>query len=330
MKARTTLLVTALAVGAVSLPSLAQQQRGAGQQAQQQQRQQTMEESKQAIRQDLESRFPGEAVEIPEREPVEMRQTITAVVRNAVQPGKLNDALTQLSRVNRNELGQLSEARRKALIEELQAFEGAFQQKYNEPLNFDRYELFSDAVLVRVEVKDSEAIGRLPLRPVAAPQQRDVARAPAGEAQAQPAAGTEGGRQRQYGASANTFGVADGSKIGLMGLPREAGAQRMIVTALEESRPAAGEQAGEWRLIVPMDLTADTLAENLTQHLRNLRQRQNQWPDDADKMRDTIARRVLMAFYNLDPVTQPAAGSANQPQQQQQRQQQGQPNQGRN
>src|SRR5690606_16689530 len=139
----------------------------------------------------------------------------------------------------------------------------------------------------------------LPLRPIPAQgAQRDVA--------ANDAAGAGQGQQAQaqqarYGATSNTFGIDNNSKIGLMGVPMSGQNQHVIVTAVEESRPAAEEMAGEWRLILPMNYTADQLAHNLSLHIQQMRNQQAQWPEDAQIARQRLAQRALLAFYNLQP-----------------------------
>jgi hypothetical protein len=322
MNARIAVFATAMAVGAVALPAFGQNAAGNNRGAaadNQAQRQMSDQERREMILSDLKERFPENAVEVGDRQPIELRMAINQLVRDSLSADRIDQAFSQLSRVNRNELGQVSQQQKQALRQEIQALQQALQQKYGRQVSFDNIELFDNAALVRLEVKDAQALGRLPLRPIAGGQ-RDVARAEGNaDGRAQPAAAG----QRDYGTTPSTYGIENGSKLAVMGLPPQAGVPRFLVTAVEESRPAAGEKAGEWRIILPMNLTGDTLAQNLTQHLRDLRQKQNQWPEEADQAIEAVGRRVLMAYYNIDPNTaaQHRAGANQQNQSRRQNQQ---------
>ncbi len=252
------------------------------------------EERQKQIADDLRHRFPADSVHIADRAPIEMRIAINRMVAQSLQPEKLNEAFTQLTRVNRNRLGDVNEDQRKALDQEIKQFKQAYQAKYNQPFDIETLDLFQHAALVRAEVKKPDAIGRLPLRPIATAAKRDAAQT--GDKAVDD--------NSNYGASVDTFGVNDQSKLGLMGLPPGGGVPRFLVTAIEQSRPGADEMAGEWRIIIPVNLNADLIAQNLTQHLRDLRMSQDTWPADPDIARDTVGRRVLMAYYNIDPVPQ--------------------------
>ncbi len=286
--------------------------------------QETDARNNQALEQTLRELFPEEAVEFDERTPIEMRVATESMIDRTLEPGRITTAFTQLSRVNRNALGELSEQHAQTLERELQAFERAFEARYGQPMNIQKSPLLEGAPTVRALVRDADAITRLPYRPIAPPHARDTARTQPNETdQAQPAAA---GRQ-PYGASAKTYGIDDDSKIGVLALPAKGGIPDLIVTAVEESRPGAGDMAGDWRVIIPLQVRADTIAVNVAQHLRNLRQRQDDWPENPQETREIVARRVLMSYYNINPRGQPGnTQSGNQQQTPRQQQQQHQQN----
>ncbi len=289
-QSKTLLLAAALSIG-LSTPLLAQQKP-----ADAKQQQVSDEQRQKVILEDLQHRFPKGSVSNDERAPVELRTVIGRLVSQSLTPDQLDKAFTELSRVNRNQLGEVSDAQKKALDEQIKAFSQTYQSKYNKKLDIGKLDLFQNAALLRVVVKDADAIGRLPLRPLAVAADADKS--------------AKQDDTYKGSAAASTFDIHENSKLGLMGLPPGGGVARFLVTAVEESRPAAGEMAGDWRLIVPFNLNGNLIAQNLTQHLRDLVQRKDQWPEKADEAEDLLSRRVLMAYYNIDPAAPKATPKA--------------------
>jgi hypothetical protein len=263
----------------------------------------------QDLKQDIQRQFSETAATVEaDAKSEDLREVVGELVSATLKGDKLDDAVERLSKQNRDKIGDISDDDARTVRAEAERLRDAFKQRYDKELDIDNDKLFEDADYVQLEVKNADQIARFPLN----------------------ASGTDAAGEAQLAAaqndSASTFDVKEGDKIAVLAI---SGDHKDAKAKTDMQQPGAAtsgkhdalklsavQEDDDWHLALPTSVDKRTLTQNLTTRMRDLTAAQNQWPDDADKAQTLIAKKVLMAYYDVDD-----RGSDN-------RQQPGQMNQG--
>jgi hypothetical protein len=86
-------------------------------------------------------------------------------------------------------------------------------------------------------------------------------------------------------------GLEAGDQIAVVSFPESGELPAITISLVKEDE--------QWKLNLPDHVDAQTIEQNLTQGLKKVHERQEQWPEDAEKASAKLTHVVMMALYDV-------------------------------
>jgi hypothetical protein len=228
----------------------------------------------------------------------DVRDTFSALTKAALNRDSFNDLRDQLVKADRDRLATNDNKYPDDLNRAIDQFDQAWKGKYNASFSVDKNDVFTDQFLAVTtgEVTNPQQVSHWPIAP----------------------------RQGEMQAQTSNPTMNQGTGVAVATFTGQPGQPPLHVSLVREGN--------DWKIDIPDTVTADQLKSSLVQHLNEVTNMQNQWPQDRYQAQRIVASHILMALYNLpagqggqQPQSQSSMGQGQQQgQQTQQQQHQGQ------
>lgn len=230
----------------------------------------------------------GQQVGVSQGVKSDVQGVLGNIANNAVSQDGFDNLISYLSKTDRDRIGDAANQDVSDLNRQIAKFQQDWQSKYNQSLSFrDSGNLFANA-----QFTPGKTVG---------PGEAQTAgerRSPSGQ-QDQQGQQHQQGQQRQQGQQGQVTS-ADEKKNVTVVIPAEQNLPAVTLHLVNE-----GMVMNDWRVDVPDSVDAQTIKANLSQHLTQLDQQKQDWPDDPNQARQLVAHHILMAVANAQPSGQP-------------------------
>lgn len=216
-----------------------------------------------------------------------MYETLTEISEAGMTIGGFNDLVERLVDMDRNRIGDYADRDFTDLNDQVTKLQAAFRAKYNQDFDLDEEEVFQPvAKAMSGDIQDPVAVLQswpLPATPGSGEPIRASVREPALTERVREQGNIEEGR---------TIGV-----VALSGMGKLPALQLSMV-----------DEAAEWKVDIPNNMTGQQLHDALLAQLTALNQNVQQWPADALTAKRVISHQIFMSLYGLGPTGQPQQG----------------------
>lgn len=228
-------------------------------------------------------------------------RNVLKTATDAVLAGNTNKLVEQLSHPDRERLQAETPIDLNPLTQATGVLKKTFNEAYGLTSDLTDQDLAATNMTITVgEIADPNALTNWPVDPIAGTKitagstEPSVSRGPVGTIWRGAARSASGLVNKKY--------MAEGRDVAVVVLPPAAGIPELTVSMTHEA-------VDFWKIDIPDNMSLATLQRNLSEQIDKFSKEAKSWPPDQNETERLLARRVLIALYDVDNSATPGATS---------------------